>query len=126
VSPVIRATERRRVETPAGVMRTHASPTLGATDGLSMWEVEMAAGAAGPVHVFDSEQIWTVLDGELSVAIDGRTEIVSRGDSIVIPAELERQVSALTNVRLLVCGHASASAQVPGEPVPRGTPPWIA
>ena len=126
MSPVIRATERRCSETPAGVMRTHASPTLGATAGLSMWQVEMAAGASGPLHVFDSEQIWTVIDGELSVAIDGRNEILGRGDTIVIPEELERQVSALTKVRLLVCGHASASARVPGEAVPRGTPAWIA
>jgi quercetin dioxygenase-like cupin family protein len=126
VSVVIRATERRRSETPAGVMRTHASPTLGATVDLSMWDVQMTAGAAGPLHVFDSEQIWTVLDGEVSVAIDGRNEILGPGDTIVIPAELERQVSAVTNVRLLVCGHARASARVPGEPEPRGTPAWVA
>jgi quercetin dioxygenase-like cupin family protein len=126
MSPVIRATERRRSETPAGVMTTHASPTLGATAGLSMWEVTMTAGASGPLHVFDSEQIWTVLDGELSVTIAGKSEILGRGDTIVIPEDLERQVSARTDVRLLVCGHGSASARVPGEPAPRGTPAWIA
>ncbi|WP_157186849.1 hypothetical protein [Nocardia jiangxiensis] len=67
MSPVIRTTERRRSETPAGVMTTLASPTVGDTAGLSMWQVDMTAGASGPLHVFDSEQIWTVLDGELSV-----------------------------------------------------------
>ena len=126
MTPVIRAAERRRSETPAGVMTTHASPTLGATAGLSMWQVAMTAGASGPLHVFDSEQIWTVLDGELSVAIDGHGELLGRGDTIVIPKERERQVSAVTDVRLLVCGHGSASARVPGEAAPRGTPAWIA
>lgn len=126
MSYVIRATERRRSETPAGVMTTHASPTLGVTAGLSMWEVEMTGGASGPLHVFDSEQVWTVLDGELSVAIAGRTEILGRGDTVVIPAGLERQVAARTDVQLLVCGHGSAIARVPGEPEPRGTPAWIA
>jgi quercetin dioxygenase-like cupin family protein len=123
---VIRATERRRTQTPAGVMTTHASPTLGATDGLSMWEVGMTEGASGPLHVFDSEQIWTVIDGELSVVIAGQAEILGRGDTVVIPEGLERQVAARTDVRLLVCGHANAIARVPGEPEPRGTPAWIA
>ena len=126
MSYVIRATERRRSETPAGVMTTNASPTLGPTTGLSMWEVGMAQGASGPLHVFDSEQIWTVLDGELSVAIAGETETLSSGDTVVMPEGLERQVAARSDVRLLVCGYGSAIARVPGEPEPRGTPAWIA
>jgi quercetin dioxygenase-like cupin family protein len=126
LSYVIRATERRRSETPAGVMTTRASPTLGATAGLSMWEVGMTEGASGPLHTFDSEQIWAILDGELAVTIAGQTEILGRGDTVVIPAGLERQVAAATDVRLLVCGHGNAIARVPGEPEPRGTPAWIA
>jgi quercetin dioxygenase-like cupin family protein len=107
-------------------MRTHASPTIGSTAGLSMWEVGMTEGASGPLHVFDSEQIWTVLEGECSVQIAGEIEILGRGDTVVMPPELERQVAARTDVRLLVCGHANAAARVPGEPDPRGTPAWIA
>jgi len=86
----------------------------------------MTEGASGPLHTFDSEQIWTILDGELSVTIAGETEILGRGDTVVIPAELERQVTAGSDVRLLVCGHGNAIARVPGEPEPRGTPAWIA
>jgi quercetin dioxygenase-like cupin family protein len=37
-----------------------------------MWEVTMTTGASGPPQVIDSEQIWTVLDGELSVTIAGK------------------------------------------------------
>ncbi len=86
----------------------------------------MTEGALGPLHVFDSEQIWTVLDGEVSVHIAGETEILGRGDTVVIPPEHERQIVARTNVRLIVCGHANAVARVPGEQAPRGTPAWIA
>lgn len=124
--PVVRTTERRRSETPTGVMTTLASPTLGATVGLSMWEVAMTADASGPLHVIDSEQIWTVLEGELSVTIAGRAEDIHPGDTVVIPADVERQVFARTDVRLLVCGHGSAVARVSGEPEPRGVPAWIA
>ena len=86
----------------------------------------MTEGASGPLHVFDSEQIWTVLDGELSVAIAGETEILSSGDTVVMPEGVERQVAAKSDVRLLVCGYGNAIARVPGEPEPRGTPAWIA
>ena len=36
-------------ETPNAVMRTLASPSLGAAD-LAVWTVEMRAGQAGPLH----------------------------------------------------------------------------
>jgi quercetin dioxygenase-like cupin family protein len=125
LSNVIRATERRRSATPAGVMTTLASPTQGETAGLSLWQVEMAEGGSGPLHVFDTEQIWTVLEGELSVQIAGEVQALGAGDTVVIPAELERKVAARTDARLIVCGHAGAIARVPGEPAPRGTPAWI-
>jgi quercetin dioxygenase-like cupin family protein len=107
-------------------MTTLASPTLGSTVGLSMWEVQMVAGASGPLHVFDTEQIWTVIDGELSVSIGGQSETVRRGDTVVMPAEVERRVFATAETRIVVCGHGDAIARVPGEPEPRGTPAWIA
>jgi quercetin dioxygenase-like cupin family protein len=122
----VRAGDTRRTETPNAAMTTLASPTLGPTSGLSMWRVEMAAGAQGPRHVFDSEQLWTVLEGRVSVAVDDQTVELAAGDTIVLPADTERRISAATAVRLMVCGPGEAVARVPGEDAPRGTPPWIA
>jgi quercetin dioxygenase-like cupin family protein len=107
-------------------MTTFASPTLGPTDGLSLWQVEMEAGAAGPPHVFDSEQLWTVLAGELTITVDATPTELAAGDTVVIPAGVERQVNARTAARLIVCGAGDAIVSVPGEEAPRGTPPWIA
>jgi quercetin dioxygenase-like cupin family protein len=126
MTTTIRAADSRRTQTPNATMTTLASPTLGPTSGLSMWRVEMTAGAQGPLHVFDSEQLWTVLEGEASVAVDGQTAQLAAGDTIVLPAGTERQVSAARAVKLLVCGHGDAVARVPGEDTPRGTPAWIA
>jgi quercetin dioxygenase-like cupin family protein len=122
----VRAGERRRTETPNATMTTLASPTLGATAGLSMWQVEMAAGAQGPLHVFDSEQVWTVLEGELDAVVAGEESELRAGDTVVLPPGAERRLSAITNVRVVVCGHGDATVRVPGEHAPRGTPPWIA
>ena len=123
---LVRAGERRRCETPNATMTTLASPTLGATAALSMWQVEMAAGAQGPRHVVDSEQVWTVLEGQLAAAVAGEESELRAGDTVVLPAGAQRQLSAPTDVRVLVCGHGDATARVPGEHAPRGTPPWVA
>jgi quercetin dioxygenase-like cupin family protein len=40
--------------------------------------------------VFDTEQIWTVLEGELSVDIAGEAQTLGTGDTVVIPAEPSR------------------------------------
>ncbi len=122
----IRSSEARVSETPNATMRTLASPTLGPSSRVSLWQVEMTAGASGPLHVFDSEQVWTVLDGQVSVAVDGDTADLAPGDTVVFPAGVQRQVSARTAVRMIVCGQGDAIAQVPGEPAPCGTPAWIA
>jgi hypothetical protein len=43
----------------------------------------------------------------------------------VLPAGTVRGVSARADAQLIVCGRGNAVVRVPGEAVPRGTPPWI-
>jgi quercetin dioxygenase-like cupin family protein len=107
-------------------MTTLASPTQGATERLSLWRVQMAAGRSGPRHVFDSEQVWTVLAGAVEIDADDATTTLRGGDTAVIPGGVERRITALDDVQLIVCGFGDAIASVPGEPAPRGTPAWIA
>lgn len=121
-----RANELRRTETPNGVMTTLASPTQG-SEHLALWRVEMEAGAQGPVHVIDSEQIWTAVTGSVTIAAAGGARIrLSPGDAAVLAAGDERQVTADQDASLIVCGRGDAIAAVPGEEKPRGVPPWIA
>ena len=122
---LVRAQERRRTETPNAVMNTLASPSQGATHELSMWTVQMRAGQRGPLHSFDSEQIWHVLDGQVEIVIDGQQLQLGVGDTAVLAAGLERQVTALSDTRILVCGRGTAVASVSGEAAPRGVPAWV-
>jgi quercetin dioxygenase-like cupin family protein len=122
---LVRAAQARRTQTPNALMTTLASPSLGPTAGLSMWLVEMRAGQQGPAHVFDTEQIWHLIEGEAEVTVNARTLVLGPGDTVVLPAGAERQVSARTGAQLVVCGHGDAIARVPGEAASRGTPPWI-
>lgn len=120
------AAATRRTETPNAAMTTLASPTLGSTQDLSLWRVEMADAATGPVHAFDSEQVWTVLDGSLEVQAGDQARQVAAGDTVVFPAGVTRQIRAVGPVTALVAGYGTARVQVTGEAEDRGTPAWIA
>ena len=122
---LVKRADARTTVTPNATMTTLASPTLGATSGRSLWLVEMTADATGPMHVFDTEQIWTVIDGHAAIEIEGVAHPLDAGDTLVIPRGTERQVHATTACRMLVTGDATATASVPGESESRGTPTWI-
>jgi quercetin dioxygenase-like cupin family protein len=123
--PVIRHADSRQTTTPNAVMTTHASPTQGGS-ALAVWRVEMAAGAAGPQHSFDGEQVWTALAGGATVELDGATVAVHPGDTVVMPVGVQRRVlaDAAAGFTAVVAAAAGARASVPGgEPV---LPAWIA
>jgi quercetin dioxygenase-like cupin family protein len=120
------AAKARRTETPTAVMTTLASPTQGGSEHLSLWRVEMPTGRSGPLHRFDSEQLWTVLNGQINISCEGAVTELAAGDTVVIPAHVERQVIALQDASVIVCGFGDAVASIPGEDAPRGTPAWIA
>jgi quercetin dioxygenase-like cupin family protein len=122
---LVRAAQARRTQTPNALMTTLASPSQGPTAGLSMWLVEMRAGQQGPAHVFDTEQIWHLIEGEAEVTVGARQLVLGPGDTVVLPAGAERQVFARADAQLVVCGRGDAVVRVPGEAAPRGTPPWI-
>lgn len=123
--PLIREADSRRTVTPNAVMTTHASPTQGGA-ALAVWRVEMAPGAAGPVHTFDVEQVWTTLEGAATIELDGEPVTVGPGDTVVMPAGAQRQVRAdpAAGFRAVVAARAGARAcALGGEPV---LPAWIA
>lgn len=121
---VIPGPAARRTETPNAVMTTLASPTLGAARELALWRVSMEAGASGPEHVFDSEQVWTVVAGTARVSVDGTGHALSAGDTIVLPAGAPRQIVAVEALEAFVTGRAGARVTAAGHD--RVTPPWIA
>jgi quercetin dioxygenase-like cupin family protein len=107
-------------------MTTLASPSLAGSESLSLWLVEMLAGSRGPLHVFDSEQLWTVLEGEIAATVDGTRHELHAGDTLILRAGATRQIASEGAARMLVCGRGDAVVSVPGEDADRGTPPWIA
>lgn len=122
---VVRAAESRRTSTPNAVMTTLASPTQGGS-AFALWQVEMEPGAAGPLHAFDVEQVWTVLDGGATVSLAGDDVGLGAGDTLVLPAGALRRITAdpVEGLRAVVAAPAGARVTVPGsEPA---VPAWIA
>ncbi|WP_433463165.1 cupin domain-containing protein [Spirillospora sp. CA-128828] len=134
---LIRDTESRRTETPNGVMTTFATPTQGGTEGIAVWRVDMAPGKTGPLHAFDTEQVWTFLDGAATIDLDGRKMEAGPGDTVVLPADAPRQMTTGdTGFAAVVAAHAGCLAYDPEavvdpgkcELAPQGeerlVPPW--
>lgn len=123
----ITRSDARVTETPNAAMTTLASPTQGGTTTLSLWRVTMRAGQRGPLHSFDVEQAWHLLEGSASIAADAEVLDMSAGDTVVVPAGVPRQVATEAGASFVVCGGAGGSATPispdgHGEPV---APAWI-
>ncbi|GGO89821.1 cupin domain-containing protein [Wenjunlia tyrosinilytica] len=135
--PVIRHAHSRRTETPNAVMTTLASPTQGDAAGLAVWRVDMRTGQSGPAHSFDTEQVWTVLEGGATVELDGESFAVEPGDTVVIPADVARRVHCDNHAGFaaIVAARSGAGAYAPSVAAPTACaaldggkliPAWIA
>ncbi|WP_432932712.1 cupin domain-containing protein [Microbispora sp. CA-135349] len=136
--PVIRSADSRRSTTPNGVMTTLASPTQGGAT-QAVWRVDMPAGNSGPYHACDGEQVWTFLSGGATVELGDETFAAATGDTVVLPANVGRQVHAGTQSGFSAIVVAPAGCEVynPGgvsapdacDLAPRGSdrlvPPWV-
>lgn len=121
---VVRAADARRTETPNATMTTLASPTLSGPTTISLWRVAIAADGSGPVHTFDSDQIWSLVSGSATFLVNGTRLELDAGDTIRIPGQAERQLAAAHDAEFVVCGQSDAQVSTPtGSHT--GTPPWI-
>ena len=119
----IRLADARVTETPAATMRTYAAPTMPGGADVAVWRTEMAAGASGPLHTVDTDQVVVVVQGRLSAEIDGSSSQVPAGDSVVLPAGAVRRLTAGEDgLVTLTASTPAATARVgDGDPVPV---PW--
>lgn len=116
--------EVRETETPNGVMRTLASPTLGGSAG-SLWTVRMHAGAQGPGHAFAQEVIWSLTRGAATVQVGGTETALVAGDTVVLPAgEIRRFVAGPDGFSAVVCT-PEPSAATRDDGTDAGVPPWV-
>ena len=100
-----------------------ATPSRGSTDS-SVWQVEIAVGAPATPHSLTREEVFVVLDGTASVRLGAERSTAERGDAIVVPADVDFELSngGQTPLRLLCCLPVGGMARLAD-----GTtfaPPW--
>ncbi len=100
--------------TPNATMTGFAAPSRGSAE-LSSWQVVMPAGSTGPEHSVSREQVWTLTAGALEVTCDGRTEKVTAGRTLVLPADVLRRIHSAETFEAYVVMRADGVVTVPGE-----------
>ncbi|MGW5253942.1 cupin domain-containing protein [Streptomyces sp. NPDC004012] len=81
--PVVRSSEAVTHEMHGARFVSYAAPRTGSKE-LCAWRTEIPAGTEGPVHTVTREEILHVLGGELLVTLDGRTERITAGDTVIV------------------------------------------
>ncbi|WP_052847565.1 5-deoxy-glucuronate isomerase [Streptomyces avicenniae] len=113
------------ITTPNAVMTRRATPAHGAGE-TAVWTARMAAGAQGPVHQVDREQIWCVLTGSITVTTDAGEERAVLGQTVVLPPGEDRRITAgEQGAELLVCMPVAGRVSTPDDPRLRPLP-WAA
>lgn len=83
--PVVRPPEAVIHEIHGARFISYATPLTGSRE-LCAWRGEIPAGTRAPAHTVSHEEILHLLDGELLITLDGRTERVITGDTVIINA----------------------------------------
>jgi len=63
---------------------------------------EFRGGASIHEHFHPQEEVWTVIEGEAEVTIDGVSRIVRPGLVAVVPGNVRHSVKALTDGRAII------------------------
>ena len=66
---------------------------------------EFTAGSSIHEHFHPEEEVYEVIEGELEVTIDGRSEIAKPGVVAIVPSNSRHSVKARTDGRLIVVDH---------------------
>ncbi|MGI9112934.1 MAG: cupin domain-containing protein [Gaiellaceae bacterium] len=109
-------------ETPNAIMRVYAGPTATGSV-LAVWRAEMRPDASGPLHTASTEQVLVVIEGRLKAVVAGKEHLLEPGDSLTLPAGVERQLSTAGEhgVVTLTSAEPGATARV-GNSAPKPIP----
>ncbi len=120
---VVRQSDAPRFELPGLEFTAMAAPSRGSA-GLCTWRLAVAAGVVSLVpHTIDQDEVFMVTAGAVRLSPDG--EIVHAGDTAIVPAGTEIQLSNAGDTRAEVIVAVRAGFTAKGaDGASIGTPPW--
>ena len=123
---IVRATEAPRFDLPGIHFFGLLAPSRGATE-LCTWrlEVDPGAGVDSEPHQLDREEVFVMLEGSLTITVDGQAFDLLVGDAIAVPARALLSVANRTSekaVALVSIRAGFKAVMANGEEI--STPPW--
>jgi quercetin dioxygenase-like cupin family protein len=89
--PVIHPGQAADHEAHGSLFSSYVAPSRGSRQ-LCAWRLTVPAGLTGTAHRPTREEVLLVLDGDLTVSIDGQAARLAPGDVVLVPAESRLRV----------------------------------
>ncbi|MFF4801719.1 cupin domain-containing protein [Streptomyces sp. NPDC001351] len=121
--PVIRTSEAVTHEIHGARFVSYAGPLTGSKE-LCAWRGEIPAGTKAPVHTVSREEIFHLLIGELLITLDGRTDRITAGDTVIVNPGATLGVENPTDQTAISWVTTSIGLEAVFADGTRITPPW--
>ncbi|CAM5742176.1 cupin domain-containing protein [Streptomyces hirsutus] len=121
--PVVRSSEAVTHRIHGARFVSYASPRTGSKE-LCAWRGEIPAGTKAPAHTVNREEILHLLTGELLITLDGCTEHVTAGDTVIINPGTTLAVENPTDRTATSWVTTSVGLEAELADGTRITPPW--
>ncbi|MEU1159317.1 cupin domain-containing protein [Streptomyces sp. NPDC090075] len=121
--PVVRSAEATTHEIHGARFVSYASPLTGSKE-LCAWRGEIPAGTKAPAHTVTREEIFHLLVGELLITLDGRTDRVRAGDTVIVNPGATLAVENPTDHTALSWVTTSVGLEAELSDGTRIAPPW--
>ena len=121
--PVIRTSEAVTHEIHGARFVSYATPRTGSKE-LCAWRGEIPPGTRAPAHTVSREEIFHLLVGELVVTLDGRTDRITAGDTLIVTPGATLTVENPTDRTAVSWVTTSIGRQAQLADGTRLSPPW--
>lgn len=121
--PVVRSTEARPHEIHGARFLAYANPSTGSKE-LSAWRAEIPACTAGTAHTVTKEEIIHLLDGRLTVTLDGERAELAPGDVLIVHAGSTLRVDNESDFAAVMWTCTSVGLEAVLADGSRLAPPW--
>ncbi|MEU3507370.1 cupin domain-containing protein [Streptomyces longwoodensis] len=121
--PVVRSSGAVTHEVHGARFVSYASPLTGSRE-LCAWRGEIPAGTRAPARTVSREEVFHLLVGELLMTLDGRTERIGAGDTVIVHAGTALAVENPTGHTALSWATTSVGLEAELADGTRLVPPW--
>jgi len=63
---------------------------------------EFIAGSTVHEHSHEQEEVWTVIEGQLEITVDGVTQVADPGVAAIVPPNVPHSLRAITDGKAIV------------------------